>query len=361
MIRFFQCLLLVCHLFYANMHTVLADVRFKSNFPCTDSSRICVSSGKRMVDGFETSLGCFEYSYEKTCNYPSRNDCRLFQHCYRVGQGQCLLRDSLGSCVNMQHEFSCKSWLQENRAHQEARVGLVDKAGPDSLICKGAPCLDGNCVDKSYVSNGEMMDALSKLSITSKMQAGKDGKVSLFSGTAQYCEKKPVGYSNCCRDDLGGWGHDIFNVKCTKDELQLSENRRQNLCVYVGKSSNKNLGVTTNIRHQYCCFGSVLNKVVQVQARAQLGRGFGSSAAPDCSGLSLEQIAAIDWSKLDLSEVIDDLRLKIAQNKKQINAGDVNKVAARAKANINQHFNSQNKLDPANQKLGINQNVKLEE
>jgi hypothetical protein len=340
---------------------VLAAKRFISHYPCKISSKSCNDTQGRIVDGVFVQLPCWEYNYNRACEYPSKNDCQLFEHCYALGDRQCLLKDHLGFCVNMQKEFSCKSWEIENREQQMVRVGLEAKEGRDGLICKGMPCMDGNCVDKSYESNGQMMDSLSKLAVASKLAPDKNGNISLFAGSSQYCEKKPIGYSNCCRDDLGGWGHDILGAKCTKDELQLMHNRQQNLCVYVGKSSSKKLGVTTNIRHNYCCFGSVLNKVVQIGARGQLGRNFGTSNHPDCSGLTLEQIMRINWENLDLSEVIDDLRKKLLQNRKNPSTNELETLANRAKSKLNSHFNQQQKRDPNNKRLGINKDLKEEE
>lgn len=143
--------------------TAFAGTRFNSSYSCSDASRVCVSSGIREVDGFEVHRDCWDWAYVKTCNYPSKNDCRLYAHCYAVGDKGCLLKDSLGNCVNRQREFSCKSWDIVNLENQTSRMGFEEKPGKDGLVCKGIPCIDGNCVDKSYETNGKMMDSLSKL------------------------------------------------------------------------------------------------------------------------------------------------------------------------------------------------------
>ena len=52
--------------------------RFTSSYPCSDAVKTCVSKGARIVDGFEVHRDCWEWSYVKTCNYPSKNDCRLY-------------------------------------------------------------------------------------------------------------------------------------------------------------------------------------------------------------------------------------------------------------------------------------------
>ena len=302
---------------------VIAGSRFVETSPCSNAVKTCVGgSGTRTIEGFQVSRDCWEWAYVKTCNYPSKNDCRLYGHCYAVGDLGCLLQDSLGSCVNLQREFSCKSWDVVNKDNQISRMGFEEKPGKDGLICKGIPCIDGNCVDKSYETNGEMMDSLSKLYATSNMNPDKDGNFNLFQGTGQHCAKKPVGYSNCCQIDGKGWGKNL-GAKCTKDEQTLIDMRSKKLCVYVGKQSTKKMNVTTAIKHRFCCFGNLLDKVIQIGGRKQLGRSFGNGSAPDCGGLSLEEILRIDWNLVDFAEFIDDLKIKFAGTYKAPNAGEL--------------------------------------
>ena len=299
-----------------------AGQRFSSSYHCSDAVKKCISSGTRIVDGFSVHRDCWEYAYVKSCNYPSKNDCRLWEHCYAVGDKGCLLRDNYGNCVNMQKEFSCKSWEHINLENETTRTDLVEKEGPEGLVCSGIPCIDGHCVDKSYETNGEMMDSLSKLYASSQMKPDGDHTFNLFQGHGQHCSKKAASYSNCCAVDPKGWGRKI-GAKCTKDEQTLMEERSKNLCVYVGAKKKKTAGVTLMVKHQYCCFGNILDKVIQVEGRKQLGRGFGSPDSPDCRGLTLEEIKLIDFSKVDFSEFINELKVKFAKNYKSPNAEDL--------------------------------------
>ena len=243
----------------------------------------------------------------------------------------------------MQREFSCKSWDVVNKENQTARMGFEEKPGKDGLICKGIPCIDGNCVDKSYETNGEMMDSLSKLYATSNMNPDKDGNFNLFQGTDQHCAKKPVGYSNCCQIDGKGWGKNL-GAKCTKDEQTLIDMRSKKLCVYVGKQSTKKMNITTAIKHRFCCFGNLLDKVIQVEGRKQLGRNFGSGSAPDCRGLTLEDIQRIDWNQVDFGEFIDDLKIKFAGTYKTPKAGELASTVGASMESIRKYDD-----DPSNQ------------
>lgn len=312
-----------------------AASRFSSNYSCSDSGKTCVSRGSRIIDGFPVTKDCWEWSYDKTCNYPSRNNCRNFAHCYAVADLPCLLRDSLGNCVNCQKEFSCKRWTPAEMQNQKARMGLVEKDGAEGVICRGIPCIDGNCVDKSYETNGEMMDAVSKLYMVSQMKDVRDLNFQLFAGFNAHCSKKATSYTNCCSVSLSGWGSQL-GAHCTADEKQLIESRKKKLCVYVGKE-NKG-AMKTVVKHHYCCFGNLLQKVIQVEGRKQLhakgmmsltDKNFGSGGRTNCRGLTLAELQNLDFDKMDLTEFIEDFKAKFTGRYKAPAAGD---IAARVKS-----------------------------
>jgi hypothetical protein len=305
-------------------------VRFSSTYPCNDVSRVCSSSGTRVIDGDAVHRDCWEWSYSKICNYPSQNNCAAYGHCYLVANLECLLLDSYGNCVNQKNEFSCKRWIPNNIESQKVRVGLEEKDGVEGLVCKGIPCIDGNCVDKSYQTNGEMMDSISKLYAVSQAKGANDPNFKLFEGTGAHCSKKASGYNNCCHTDVKGWGKNI-GAGCSESERQLMESRRKKLAVYVGKENKQTMRVTTVVKHHYCTFGNMLFKVIQVEGRKQLGLNFGRGGSPDCRGLTLAEIMRLDFDKMDFSEFIEDFKVKFAGKYKAPNTAD---IAGRIKGSI---------------------------
>jgi conjugal transfer mating pair stabilization protein TraN len=292
--------------------------KFASNYPCTDSVKTCVSSGTRTIDGFQVHKDCWEWAYIKTCKYPSKNDCKNYSHCYAVADLPCLLRDSYGNCINLQKEFSCKRWEPAIIHKEVARIALKETHGKVKLVCKGVACFDGNCVDKSYLTDGDMMDSISKLYMVSQMKDAIDLNFRIFGGFGDHCSKKATLYTNCCTTSLKGWGTNL-GAKCSKDEKDLIDKRQKNRCVYVGKENKQTMGVTTIVKHHWCCFGSLFNKVVQLQARKQLGISFGSGGKTDCRGLTLQEIMNLDFSKMDFSEFFVD----IVKQMKIPNVGDI--------------------------------------
>lgn len=330
-----------------------AGNRFQSSYSCSDNGKYCTSSGMRKIDGFDVHRDCWDFTYSKTCNYPSKNDCAKHSKCYCLGQRDCLLRDSLGNCVNLKKEFSCKRWIPTVTESETVRYGLEEKDGIEGLVCEGIPCIEGNCIDKSYEMDTDMVSSVAQLGALS--QGKSDGvNFKIFEGLARHCSKKPSGYQSCCQVFPKGWGKNL-GAKCSKDEEILADKRQKNLCIYVGKASSKTAGITTVTKHHYCCFSNILEKIVQVQARKQLGLNFGSSSNTNCRGLTLAELSKVDFSKMDFSEVAAEMQKKIAMP----NVNDV-------KGRINDSFKNSHKFDitkeahPNNKAAGVNPAVREE-
>lgn len=304
-----------------------AEASFTSNFtskvPCHDSTQICTAQGgTRNMDGFDVYKPCWEYSYSKSCNYPSLNNCQNHTHCYFIADHPCILKDSYGNCVNLKREVACSRKESVTLDIANAQEGFRSKRGDPTLVCKGIPCIDGNCVDKSFLTNGEMMDSISKLHAFSKMIPQGDKSFNLFAGHSDHCSKKIAEYTNCCSVSQKGWGGSL-GAKCTPNERLLMKKRAKNLCVYVGQTVNKKANVTTVKKNYFCCFSNMLEKVVQLEGRKQLGLNFGYDGNPDCRGLTLEEIQRLDFSRIDFSEFINDLLVTFSGKYNSLNSEDL--------------------------------------
>jgi conjugal transfer mating pair stabilization protein TraN len=289
--------------------SVFAGSRFISSVTCSNTEKTCVSSGTREIEGFEVHRDCWEWSYSKKCNYPSKNNCSQYGHCYSLGLRDCLLRDTIGNCVNLKKEFSCKRWTPVVLESDTVRYGIEDKDGVEGLVCEGVPCIDGNCVDKSYQMDEDMVSSVAQLGALSQ---GKNDGVTfkIFEGQGRHCTKKPGGYHSCCKVFPKGWGKKL-GAQCSKDEHILSEKKQANLCVYATRETKKKLGVTVLTKHHHCCFSNIIEKVVQVEARKQLGMSFANGSSPNCRGLTLQELDKVDFSKMDLSEFSAEMMKKV--------------------------------------------------
>ena len=59
------------------------------------------------------------------------------------------------------------------------------------------------------------------------------------------------------------------------------------------------------------CEESLLDKTIRVEGRKQLEANGNSFAKNDDSGLSIEEMKRIDFSKMDFSKIIEDLKIKM--------------------------------------------------
>lgn len=102
-------------------------------------------------------------------------------------------------------------------------------------------------------------------------------------------------------------------TKCTEDEQTLSQMRGANLCQQVGSycSLELNLGfakICIETTESFCCFNGLLPLAVNQQGRTQIGKSWGTAQSPDCSGFTIAQLTALDWSAIDLSAVVTQMQ-----------------------------------------------------
>ena len=99
--------------------------------------------------------------------------------------------------------------------------------------------------------------------------------------------------------------------QCSASENLLAMHRGENLSVYVSEVCNESIALTNqcvSYQDNYCSFNGVLGKIINQQGKAQLGMD-----GSNCSGLTEQQIASIDFSKINFSEFTGKL-LQQAQN-----------------------------------------------
>jgi conjugal transfer mating pair stabilization protein TraN len=111
------------------------------------------------------------------------------------------------------------------------------------------------------------------------------------------------GLANCC----GGNGIPLIGV-CSSAEKLLDQKIDKGLCHFIGTFCGKSiLGVCTSKRKSYCCYQSKLTRIIQEGGHAQLALGFGTPKRADCAGFTIEQFASLDLSKIDFTEIYNEL------------------------------------------------------
>jgi conjugal transfer mating pair stabilization protein TraN len=97
-------------------------------------------------------------------------------------------------------------------------------------------------------------------------------------------------------------------LSCKDNEKATAMKRDANLCVDLGDYCSKCIRAFGRClaciekTRTFCCFNSRLAKIVNVQGRAQLGRGFGTAENPQCDGFTVAELQSLDFSKMDLRE-----------------------------------------------------------
>lgn len=202
------------------------------------------------------------------------------------------------TCVLWQQTYQCQSQTKE--------------APSKSVTGQGIPfCLDGHCTSQTYEANNEMLDAIAKLSVFKEIQDDiKGGIGQIFKGSDQRCRKNCAGFKDCCRS-LKGWGLSMSLTECSAGERQLAREKDKKLCHQVGTyCDKKKLGICITKKTSYCCFPSKLSRMIHEQGRAQLGISWGEADCPQCRGLSVEELSRIDFSRVDMSELYQDVMAK---------------------------------------------------
>lgn len=101
-------------------------------------------------------------------------------------------------------------------------------------------------------------------------------------------------------------------LACDQQEMQTQLKLGANICHPVGSYCSVNIPLIGCLQNTngYCCYNSKLAKIINEQGRPQIGKGWGSAQAPDCSGFTPTQIQQIDFSKIDFSAFISDVKAR---------------------------------------------------
>ena len=260
---------------------------------CKIVNEECLDKEPHIIKGETINRPCWKYQYTYECKYPVKNSCTsLLQQGCELLNSKCKF-DVLGKCYIWEQQCRCPV-----RTTTATKAVDYDKAF----------CLEGDCFNTTYAPNSEMLPAISQLDIFARMQNDIRTSInSIFKGKNYGCNKLCLSIKDCC--DLSGWGLGLKIAGCSDEEKELSTQRQHSLCHQVGTFCAEEIpltGVCLREKTTFCCFSSKLTKLVQEQGRAQIGKGWGEAKSPDCTGFTKEDLARIDFSRLDLSEAFAD-------------------------------------------------------
>ncbi|CAI1216155.1 type-F conjugative transfer system mating-pair stabilization protein TraN [Serratia fonticola] len=264
----------------------------------------CIEPGSTktvVVEGkpYQVTQACWKYKDTYMTQAADAGTCKKYidnPACTLASRKCAFSAEDGGGCL---HEY--ETWSCETRT-----AGKVMICGGDTF------CLDGECERAQKGKNNDfapVVSALAALAAAGKDVADLNGvDVRAFTGSAKFCKKFAVGFSDCCKDS--GWGQDIGIANCSTEEKALGKAKEKQLTVSVGEfCSKKVLGVCLEKKRGYCQFDSKLAQIVQQQGRnGQLRIGFGAAKSPDCRGITQTELQQIKFDNLDFSNFFEDLQ-----------------------------------------------------
>lgn len=257
---------------------------------CTQVSNQCSEPGGPRQIGHETvTEPCWQYAAQYQCGTNSNSCGSSVKGCDQVGS-TCLSSIN-GICLSYNDSYQCP---------QNQCTGTGMACGSNFF------CISGTCSPTMPSSNQNFGKDDSQMAAVTDGLTQMVGNTSLlaFSGSAMSCREIPVGFLNCCANS--GWGKEADLAHCSPEEQKLGDAKQKGLAYEVGSyCSKKVLGFCVQHSQGYCTFSDLLSYDVQIQGRmGQLGINFGSGNNPNCSGISVQQLQDIDFSKIDFSNVV---------------------------------------------------------
>ena len=96
---------------------------------------------------------------------------------------------------------------------------------------------------------------------------------------------------------------EAYAFQCDDSAMTIAIARKQKRAHKLGSYCAEEVGGGCYVSERvFCVFPSILGRVMQEQIRPQLEMGWGSPKDPNCSGVTLEQLAEVNWDEVDLSE-----------------------------------------------------------
>lgn len=321
--------------------------KHKSSSMCKLIDTQCTQTSADFFDIFgnvgSDAMGyCANKTYTMMCQAPMVNECSQeeLRGCEQLAS-ECTEKDVDGKCVTYNQTYQCKK--------TEERV--VEATQCEQKLCNGE-----NCIGNQPEADGDFGKAIAMME--AQRQAGVYGKTpmgyNIFDGDPSVCSVKVFAGHNimsCCKSietgdkfknrTQGGiatqtYGNapnqpafdnrgsqyvydNVFDqnktlaviqstltlgwLQCNQEEKTLAIKRGSGLCEYSHEWCSKKtfFGSCTEKKRQYCCYRSTLAKIINQQGRIQLGKGAG------CDGFTIEELEKLDFSKMDLSEFINEI------------------------------------------------------
>ncbi|ORM59404.1 conjugal transfer protein TraN [Pantoea rodasii] len=285
---------------------------------------------------------CTDPGGSRTVNQ-NGNDYTQSASCWQYSDAYIVPVSSTGNCSTLMANKNCtvsaRSCTQAEGStclHEQDTYQCQTIYSSQGLLCGGDYiCQSGSCDETNGAGDSGFDTAVAKLA--GLASAGDDVKadqvnVKAFTGQALYCRKAMAGFSNCCVDT--GWGNSAGLANCNSDEMAIGKAKAKKVTVLVGEACNRAvLGVCVQKKQAYCVFGGKLARIIQEQGRRdQLHVSFGSGDSPNCRGITVPELQAINFDLINFQDFYSDL---VANQKIPDSATMVKQAKDRIAAQVN--------------------------
>ncbi|MES2353137.1 MAG: conjugal transfer protein TraN [Pseudomonadota bacterium] len=263
-----------------------------SNGTCQFISSVCVDGpSTKVISGLPITRDCWKEDLAFKCaDSTGASDCHplVDAGCEQINS-KCIDYGPDGACSLFEQTYRCKI--------ASGTTSTITNCGTQSY------CLSGTCVNSSHPPDKDFAIAVTMLEVAKEAGDTFDPDTfRVFKGTDNRCQKSLFSSINCCETGDAINESPLKNF-CSNDEKLLAKKRDEGQCHLVGSyCSQKKLFTCVKKTETYCCFSSLLSRLIHEQGRPQLGKGWGDANNPDCSGLTVTQLQSLDFASMDLSE-----------------------------------------------------------
>jgi conjugal transfer mating pair stabilization protein TraN len=260
---------------------------YQGGEPCMDAGMT------KIIDGVAVTRACWGESLNYQCVSGKTSNCEplLDKGCSNT-ESKCLSQLN-GACDDILRTFQC----------------VEQTCYPDKKVCTDTiACADGSCDLSQSEESNDINDGISKLGAlagvanevaTNQVQ---NNSAAIFRGEKFVCEKYPLSLRDCCTDS--GFLDGI--IHCPRELQDLQKAKVDGRVALVGDYQD---AFYKTKKFVYCVFPSKLAGIVQIQGRlGQLGISFGKPKEPNCRGISPQELERINFSALNLSPIVHELK-----------------------------------------------------
>ncbi|RUQ96657.1 type-F conjugative transfer system mating-pair stabilization protein TraN [Legionella septentrionalis] len=245
---------------------------------CTDAN------STKVIDGLSVTRDCWKQNAVYSCSSAATDECQVQKEkgCLQLSS-QCAQLEN-NTCSLYKQIYSCQEKV----------------CTPNVECLREVFCRDGDCTQHISTQNDEFGKNIAPLAVVGEAghEFSQTGST-LFAGHVTQCKIWSWDFIDCCSDK--GWGKKLNLAHCRDEDKALGQAKLNYLVHYLGKfCSKKELGICVEHKRTYCVFNSKMARIIQEERLNQLNAGaLGSPKHPTCGGLSVNELQAIDLSRVD--------------------------------------------------------------